>query len=56
MNREDVKNLMRSSKTENEWNENCDKVKKEFNGYPDFWYMDIIMSGLLNETKSMNLW
>lgn len=56
MNREDVKNLMRSSKTENEWNKNCDKVKDVFSGYPDFWYHDIIMSGLANETRKMNLW
>lgn len=46
MNREEVTKLMSSSKTEEEWNNNCDKVKRAFNGYPDFWFPDIIMSGL----------
>ena len=32
-----VKQLMESSKSENEWNSNCDKIKKDNNGYPDFW-------------------
>lgn len=56
MEREEVKSLMKSSKNEQEWNNNCDKVKKAFNGYPDFWYMDIISSGLKDETRIMNLW
>lgn len=46
MKKEEVVKLMKSSKSEKEWNENCDKVKKECNGYPDFWYVEIIMSGL----------
>jgi len=46
MNRQEVTQLMESSKTEQQWNDNCDKVKAEFNGYPDFWFPDIIMSGL----------
>lgn len=46
MSREEVIELMKSSKTEKEWNNNCDKVKKSCNGYPDFWYSEIILSGL----------
>lgn len=41
-----VISLMESSKSEAEWNENCDKVKKACNGYPDYWFSDIIVSGL----------
>jgi hypothetical protein len=41
-----VQKLMESSKSQIEWNANCDKVKKANNGYPDFWYALIILSGL----------
>ena len=36
MTQQDVVDLMKSSKSEDEWNANCDKVKAEFGGYPDF--------------------
>lgn len=44
--------LMRQSKSEIEWNSNCDKVK-EANGnkYPGFWYLWIIVSGLAYEVQ-----
>ena len=32
----EVQRLMLSSKTVAEWNDNVDKVKKEFNGYPEW--------------------
>ena len=35
---EEVKKLMESSKSEEEWNKNCDIVKSKCGGYPDFWY------------------
>lgn len=38
--------LMESSKSEEEWNENCDAVKRQCGGYPPFWYTAIIISGL----------
>ncbi len=39
--------LMDSSKTEQEWNDNCDKVKAAHDGrYPDYWFMSIVLSGL----------
>lgn len=44
-----VRDLMRSSKNEKEWNDNCDLVKKANNGYPSFWYAEIILSGLITE-------
>lgn len=52
MNEQEVVDLMKSSKSENEWNKNADKVKSAYNGYPDFWYKSIIMSGLLATTKA----
>lgn len=52
MTREEVKLLMESSNSEQEWNTNCDKVKKAFNGYPDFWFADIIMSGLCGQVSA----
>ena len=38
--------LMLSSKTLTEWNDNVDKVKKEFNGYPEWWYAEIVTSNI----------
>ncbi len=51
MNENEVIDLMRSSKSEKDWNENCDKVKKACGGYPSFWYMSIIMSGVASSAK-----
>lgn len=42
---QEVKDLMGTSTTAQEWNANCDKVKKACNGYPDFWFKEIIVSG-----------
>lgn len=49
MTKEEVISLMTSSKNHVEWADNCDKVKEACNGYPDFWYAEIIASGLCNE-------
>lgn len=46
---EGVIELMKSSRSSDEWGENCDKVKKANGGYPGFWYEKIIRSGLSNE-------
>jgi hypothetical protein len=46
MTREQVVALMESSKSETDWNDNCDKVKAACGGYPDFWWEAIKMSGL----------
>ena len=45
-----VKELMQSSKSEKEWNANCDKVKAANNGYPSFWFAEVVMSGLMDKT------
>lgn len=51
MEKKDVLNLMKSSKDGNEWDTNCDKVKAAHNnGYPDYWYAEVILSGLINKT------
>ena len=52
MDKQEVVNLMKSSKSENEWDANCDKVKAACDGYPDFWYSNIVMSGLFNDVSS----
>ena len=46
MSEQEVVALMKSSKSESEWNANCDKVKKACGGYPPFWYKAIVLSGL----------
>lgn len=48
---QEVKDLMESSESEQEWNDNCDKVKKRFNGYPPFWYGEIILGGILQKSQ-----
>lgn len=54
---EEVKELMQSSKSEQEWNDNCDKVKAENAGeYPDFWFSTIILSGTLQKSQEENNW
>lgn len=52
MNQQEVVTLMSSSKSEDEWNANCDIVKTACNGYPSFWYSAIIASGLLSQVRS----
>ena len=48
----EVLNLMRSSKSEAEWNDNCDIVKKKCDGYPGFWFGLMIVSGELAEIQN----
>ena len=47
-----VKNLMSSSKSEREWNDNCDKVKAANGGYPHWWFLEIVISGLMANTAA----
>ena len=49
MTKEQVVTLMKSSSNGQEWDANCDKVKAACNGYPDFWFETIVMSGLLKQ-------
>lgn len=47
-----VVELMKSSKNQEEWNANCDKVKQANGGqYPGFWYAAIVLSGVANSMK-----
>lgn len=44
---ENVVDLMKSSKSVEEWNLNCDRVKEaNQNDYPEFWFSAIIQSGV----------
>jgi hypothetical protein len=52
MSREEVIELMKSAISEKDWNAKCDQVKKACNGYPDYWYAEIVMSGLLSRAQS----
>ena len=51
MTQEQVVELMKSSKSESEWDANCGKVKEACGGYPDFWFAAIIQSDVLDETR-----
>lgn len=52
MTQNEVVELMKSSKSEQEWNDNCDEVKKKCGGYPEFWYGAIVISGVINEVNA----
>lgn len=46
MTEQEVVDLMNSSKNDQEWNENADKVKAAFGGdYPSFWWEKVMLSG-----------
>lgn len=50
MTQQEVIELMKSSKSEQEWNDNCEEVKSSFRGrYPGYWYEEVILSGLVNK-------
>jgi|GEM_PF-1552772 len=54
MDKHAVVRLMSSSKSEKEWNLNCDKVKAAYDGkYPGFWYSAVIMSGVIGQTQAL---
>ena len=46
---EQVVALIKSSNSDKELWENTNRVKKDFEGYPSFWYNAIILSGVMNE-------
>lgn len=41
MTEQEVIDLMESSKSAREWEDNCDKVKDACGGYPGFWWATI---------------
>lgn len=51
MEKQQVIELMSSSKNMSEWNKNCNTVKEAHNNsYPSWWYSEIILSGLCDRT------
>lgn len=56
MNEQQVVELMKSSRSESDWNANCNKVKAACGGcYPSFWYTAIIKSGIAAEVMIIDL-
>lgn len=45
MNEQAVIDLMESSQSAKEWDNNCGTVKEACDGYPEFWWASIIKSG-----------
>lgn len=54
--KQDVIEFMLASTSEENWNDNCDKVKAANNGYPKFWFGAIISGGVLLESRLTNNW
>ena len=52
MSESEVVKLMKSSKSDAEWEANADTVTTNCNGYPPFWYGAIIASGLMGRVVS----
>lgn len=52
MSKDEVIALMESSRDEDDWNRNCDTVKRRCEGYPPFWYAAVIVSGLAARTAA----
>jgi hypothetical protein len=49
---ESVVELMQSAISESDWNTKADQVKAANNGYPDFWYSAIVLSGLMGRVSA----
>lgn len=49
MNKQEVIDLMNGSRSEDEWNTNCNTVKKACGGYPEFWHEAIVDSGVASQ-------
>jgi hypothetical protein len=52
VNEEETIKLMASSKSEREWNANCDIVKGRHGGYPEYWYRAIMIGGVYDRTRA----
>jgi hypothetical protein len=45
--------LLKATKSENEWNDACDKIKDARDGqYPPDWYVKVLASGLMHQICS----
>jgi hypothetical protein len=50
MTRQELVDFMKQTVDRNDWRARCDYVKRHHgNQYPDFWYEEIIRSGLMDE-------
>ena len=50
---EGVREWMAGAVSESDWNDCCDKVKKDNGGdYPTWWFREIILSGLYASTSA----
>lgn len=52
MNEDEVKALMESATSREDWDAKCDQVKKACGGYPQFWFPLIVMSGLASRVMN----
>lgn len=52
MTQQQVVDLMNGATSESDWNNKCDQVKAACNGYPDFWFGAIVLSGLASRVQS----
>lgn len=53
---EGAKRLLEQSASEQDWLENCEKVRDANGGYPKFWETEVILSGLHGQTKQKMGW
>ena len=49
MEKQEALALLNGVKSEAEWNSACDKIKAACGGYPDWWYSEVIQTGLLDK-------
>lgn len=53
MTKDEVISLLRTTRSEQQWNDACDKIKQAFGGkYPDWWFLEVLASGLMAEISS----
>lgn len=53
---EDVVKHMKQSTGEEDWSRRCKEVKSANGGYPDFWWREIVQSGVYQEKFGPNEW
>jgi hypothetical protein len=52
MSEREVLDLMKTSRSQQEWNANADEVKRNHGGeYPTWWFLLVVRSGLAGEVK-----
>jgi hypothetical protein len=49
---QDVTEYMAQARSEDDWNARCEAVKEANNGYPAFWFVAIVLSGLAGKTAA----